>query len=71
MDKLNDTDRATILDALESYKKQAGADKQAAINSTYKKAVNTFHGSKGSSNKKGAIEGFKQKNRQAAGLEKK
>jgi hypothetical protein len=67
MKKLNSTDRETILDALESYKKQAAEDKQAAINSTYKKAITTFN-SGGSSNKKGKVEAFKRKNRAAAGL---
>jgi hypothetical protein len=69
MNKLNSTDRETILDALESYKKQAAEDKQAAINSTYTKAINTFHSAKGSASKGDAIEEFKQKNRTAAGLD--
>jgi hypothetical protein len=68
MNKLNSTDRETILDALESYKKQAPNDRQDAINSTYEKAINTFHSGKGSTNEKGKVEAFKRKNRAAAGL---
>jgi 1,2-phenylacetyl-CoA epoxidase catalytic subunit len=68
MKNLNENDRETILDALEAYKKQAGADRQDAINSTYEKAVSTFNSGK-SSSKKGAIEAFKQKNRTDAGLD--
>jgi hypothetical protein len=69
MNKLNENDRDTILDALEAYKKQAGADRQDAINSTYEKAITTFNSGKGSSKKGDAIEEFKRKNRKAAGLE--
>jgi hypothetical protein len=69
MKNLNENDRETILDALEAYKKQAGADKQEAISSTYKKAITSFHGSKGSSKEGDAIEDFKQKNRTDAGLD--